>query len=96
MKRGGIDNDWEDPRKVSLPKLILKRLALKLGYRIWSGWLSIVVFTVLLGLIMYLLRSYECPVRRALGFPLSRSEKVATGIYQHPWEQDCVAKTVNP
>jgi hypothetical protein len=96
MKSGGTDNEWESPRKLSVLRLILKRFALKLGYAIWSGWLSILVFTLLLGLIMYLLTSYECPVRRALGFPLSRSKDVATGFYEYPWEQDCEAKTGNP
>jgi hypothetical protein len=96
MKSGGKDNDWESPSTFIVLKLIVKRLAHKLGYGIWSGWLSIVVFTLLLGLAMYLLSSYECPVRRALGFPLSRSKDVATGFYEHPWEQDCEAKTENP
>jgi hypothetical protein len=77
-------------------KLILKRFALKLGDRIWSGWLSMIVFTLLLGLILYLFSSYECPVRRALGYPLSRSKNVATALYAHPWEQDCEANDVKP
>lgn len=77
-------------------KLILKRFALKLTHRIWSGWLSIIVFGVLLGLAMYVLSFYECPVRRALGYPLSRSERVATAFYAHPWEQNCEANTVKP
>jgi hypothetical protein len=57
---------------LSVLKLIVKRFALKLGYAIWSRWLSFFVFLFLLGLIMHLLSSYECPVRRALGFPLSQ------------------------
>jgi hypothetical protein len=77
-------------------KLIIKRFAVGLGYRIWSGWLSIIVLAFLLGLIMYLLVSYECPVRRALGYPLSRSKNVATAFYAHPWEQDCEADSAKP
>jgi hypothetical protein len=81
---------------MTVQKLILKRFALKLGDRIWSGWLSMIVFTLLLGLILYLLSSYECPVRRALGYPLSRSKNVATAFYAHPWEQDCETNDVKP
>jgi hypothetical protein len=68
-------------------KLILKRFAGKLGYRIWA-LLSVFLFTILFGLIMYLLNSYECPVRRALGYPLSRSKNVATAFHGN--------KTVRP
>jgi hypothetical protein len=81
---------------VTVLKLILKRFALQLGYGIWSGWLSILVFTLLLCLILYLLSSYECPVRRALGIHSPRSENVATAFYEHPWEQNCEANDVKP
>jgi hypothetical protein len=77
-------------------KLIVRRLGVGLVGRIWSGWLSIIVFGLLLGLIMYLFVSYECPVRRALGFPLSRSKNVATAFYAHPWEQNCEADSAKP
>lgn len=77
-------------------KLILKRFAPKLGYRIWAGWLSMLVFILLLSLILYLISSYECPIRRALGFPLSRSKDVATAFHPHSWEQDCRASDVKP
>lgn len=77
-------------------KLILKRFTLKLADRIWSGWLSMIVATLLLGLIMYVFSSYECPIRHALGYPLSRSQNPATAFYAHPWEQDCEAYDVNP
>lgn len=82
--------------KATVLKLIAKRFVLQLGYKIWSGWLSIIVFTLLLGLILYLLSSYECPIRHALRYPLSRSENVITGFYEHPWEQDCQANDVKP
>ena len=81
---------------VTVLKLILRRFVRKLGYSIWSGWLSFFVFIFLLSLILYLLSSYECPVRRALGFPLSRSKDVATAFYEAPWEQDCEANGVKP
>jgi hypothetical protein len=87
-------NGKHDERNCS--RLILKRFAVGLGYHIWSGWLSIIVFSLLLGLVMYLVSFYECPIRRALGYPLSRSENVATGFYEHPWEQDCQANNVRP
>jgi hypothetical protein len=77
-------------------RLIIKRFALKLTYGIWSSWLSLIVFTLLLGLLMYLLSDYECPIRRALGYPLSRIEKLATAFYPHPWEQDCEANDMKP
>jgi hypothetical protein len=77
-------------------KLILKRFVVNLGYRIWSDWLSLLVFFVLLCSIMYLLSPYECAVRRALGLPLSRSKDVATAFYPFPWEQDCEANAVKP
>ena len=77
-------------------KLILKRFVSGLAYAIWSNWLSMVVFLVLLGLALYFLSSYECPIRRALGFPLSRSEDVVTGFYEHPWEQNCEADIKKP
>jgi hypothetical protein len=82
--------------KATVLKLIVKRLAVGIASRIWSGWLSVIVFGLLLGLIMYLLVSYECPVRRALGYPLSRSKNVATAFYAHPWEQNCEADSVRP
>jgi hypothetical protein len=75
---------------------ILKRFAVGLGYQIWSRWLSLIVFTLLVALVMYLVSSYECPIRRALGYPLSLSENVVTGFYEHPWEQDCLANNVKP
>jgi hypothetical protein len=81
---------------VTVVKLIAKRFVRKLGYSIWSSWLSFFVFILLLGLLMYLLSSYECSVRRALGYPLSRSRDVATAFYEHPWEQDCEANQVKP
>jgi len=77
-------------------KLILRRFVRQLGYSIWSSWLSLLVFLVVLSLILYLLSSYECPVRRALGFPLSRSKDVATAFYEAPWEQDCEAVSAKP
>lgn len=50
-------------------KLIVRRFALKLGCRIWSGWLSIIIaFSFFLGA-MYVLSFYECSIRRALGYP---------------------------
>jgi hypothetical protein len=76
-------------------KLIVKRFALGLGYRTW-GWLSIFLFALLLGLVMYLLSSYECPIRRALGYPLSPSKNPATAFYPHAWEQDCEANSAKP
>ena len=89
MKPGSATN-------VTVLKLILKRFARKLGYSIWSSWLALLVFLVVLCLILYLLSSYECPVRRALGYPLSRSKNVATGFYERPWEQDCEATDGKP
>jgi hypothetical protein len=77
-------------------KLILKRFFRKLGYEIWGSWLALMIFVAVLSLILYLLSSYECPVRRALGFPLSRSKDVATAFYEAPWEQDCEAKGAKP
>ena len=77
-------------------KLILKRFVSGLAYQIWSRWLSMIVFIFLLALALYFLSSYECPVRRALGLPLSRSEDVATAFYAHPWEQDCEADNKKP
>ena len=77
-------------------KRIVKRFARKLAYTIWSSWLSVLVFGLLLGLLMYALSDYECPIRRALGFPLDRSENPATAFHPHPWEQDCTAATGQP
>jgi len=87
-----MDNDFNTPNNLSVLKLILKRLVLKLGYAIWESWFSFVVFILLISVLLYLISAYECPVRRALGFPLSRSKDVATGFYEHPWERDCEAK----
>ncbi len=77
-------------------KLILKRFTRKLGYSLWSTWISFFVFAALLCVVLYLLSPYECPIRRALGLPLSRSENVATGFYEHPWEQNCEAYYAKP
>jgi hypothetical protein len=92
MKSGGTENEWESPRRLSILRLIVKRLVHKLGYSIWSGWLSFIVLGFLLVLIMYLLSSYECTVRRALGYPLSPSKTVPS----HAWERDCEAKSAKP
>jgi hypothetical protein len=89
------NNKSDNPSKLNA-SLILKRFALKLSDRIWRGWLSMIVFVLLLGLIMYVLSAYECPGRRALGYPLSRSDRVATAFYAHPWEQNCEANDVKP
>ena len=77
-------------------KLIFKRFVSGLANEIWSRWLSMLLFVLLLGLALYFLSPYECPVRRALGFPLSRSKDVATAFYGHPWEQDCEADSREP
>jgi hypothetical protein len=79
---------------VTVLKLIFRRFALKLGYRIWSGWLSIIVFSLPLGFVLRLIRSCECPVRRALGYAWSRSENAATAFHPRSWEQDCKANGV--
>jgi hypothetical protein len=71
-------------------KLILKRFSLQLGYRLWSG-VSIIIFLFVLVFILYLFAPYECPVRRALGFPLSRSENAGTDR-----EQDCETGGAKP
>ena len=77
-------------------KLIVKRFATKLVYAIWSSWLSVLIFTLLLGLLMYALSDLECPIRRALGFPLDRSKDPATAFHPHPREQDCTAGIGKP
>jgi hypothetical protein len=79
-------------------KLILKRFASKLTYSLWSVWISFLVFAALLCVALYLLSPYECPVRRAVGLSLSRSDeqKVVTGFFEHPWEQDCEAYYAKP
>jgi hypothetical protein len=78
-------------------KLIFNRLAVGVGYYVWVC-VSIILFFLLLVLTMYFVGPYECPIRRALGFPLSRTppENVATAIYAGPWEQDCQATVVKP
>ena len=43
--------------------------------------LSILLFLFLLVLTMYVVSSYEYPIRPALGYPLFRSKNVATAIY---------------
>jgi hypothetical protein len=80
----------------SVAKLILKRFISKLGYEIWRSWLALMIFIAVLSLILYLLSSYECPVRRALGFPLARSKDAATAFYGSPWEQNCEAPGATP
>ena len=75
---------------------MIKRFGQKLADEIWSSWLSLLLFLLFLLLVFYVLSPFECPVRRALGFPLSRSEDVATGIHEGAWEQDCEAKAVKP
>ena len=77
---------------MTILKLVVKRFVLKIGYSIWNQWLSLVVFGALMVLILYLISPYECPVRRALGYPLSRSESVPS----HAWEQRCEANGVKP
>jgi hypothetical protein len=96
MQSGWTDKERINASKLSPARLILKRFVLKLSDRIWSGWLSMILFVFLLGLIMYVLSFYECPVRRALGYPLSRSKNVATAFYAHPWEQDCEGNSAKP
>jgi hypothetical protein len=61
-------------------QLILRRFTLKLGYRLW-GFVSVSLFFLLLVIIMYFLRDYECPVRRALGLPTSFQE--SEGAFAH-------------
>jgi len=92
MKSGETENDWERPKKLGVLRLILKRLVHKVGYSIWKEWLSFIVFGLVLVLIMYLISSYECPVRRALGYPLSRTENVPS----HGWEQNCETESAKP
>jgi hypothetical protein len=84
------------PTNGTVLKLILRRIARNLGYSIWTNWLGLLVFLFISSLILYLLSAYECPVRRALGFPLSRSQDVATAFYESPWEQDCEVKDAKP
>lgn len=76
-------------------KLILKRFTRKLAYNLWSTWISLLVFAALFCVVLYLLSHYECPVRRALGLSLSRSEEVATALAPG-WEQDCEAYYAKP
>ena len=87
-----MENDLNKPSSLTVLKLIFNRVVVKLGYAIWESWFSFVVFIVLLSALFYLISAYECPIRRALGFPLSRSQDVATAFYEQPWEQDCQAK----
>jgi hypothetical protein len=79
-------------------KVILKRFASKLADSLWSAWISLLVFVALLCVVFYLLSPYECPIRRALGLALSRTDekRVVTGFYEHPWEQDCEAYYARP
>jgi hypothetical protein len=92
METGETENEWESPKKLGVLRLILKRLVHKLGYRIWNGWLSFIVFGLVLVLIMYLISSYECSVRRALGYPLSRTKNMPS----HGWERNCETESVKP
>jgi hypothetical protein len=78
-----------------VPKLILKRFVSKFSYIVWSI-LSIFIFTLLLGLIMYFLSTYDCPARRALGYAVSPRKSAANRFFRHPWKQDCEAKGENP
>jgi hypothetical protein len=75
-------------------KLILRRFALKLGDRIWSGWLSALLFTLFLGLLMYVLSDYECPIRRALGYPTEKQSSYS--VFFHLREHNCEPPTVKP
>jgi hypothetical protein len=95
--RGNLINRYIALRAMNTTvlKLILRRIALKVGYRLWS-LVSIIMFLILLGFVMYAIRDYECPVRRALGLPPSRSDNVATAFHPHPWEQNCEAPSVKP
>lgn len=96
LAHAGYRLERQSEKKMTVLKLILKRFVSGLAYQIWSRWLSMVVILLFLALILYFLSSYECPVRRALGFPQSRSENVATAFYAHPWEQDCEAGDTKP
>ena len=77
-------------------KLVVKRFALKLADSSWRSWLSALIITLLLGLLMYAVSDLECPVRRALGFPLERTKNPATAFHPHPWERDCTAGAGTP
>ena len=88
-----MDNDLHKTSNLTVLKLIFMRVVGKFGYSIWESWLALFVFLFLLSGLLYLISAYECPLRRALGFPLSRSQD-ATGAFYYGrlWEQDCQAK----
>jgi hypothetical protein len=80
-------------------KLILKRFLPRLSLHFFAWYIAPFTLILLLGLLMHVLSYYECPyyecpIRRAVGYPLSRSESVATALYPHPWEQNCEANDV--
>jgi hypothetical protein len=88
--------EWSGGRGMNstVLKLILKRFVGQFSQRMLAYFIVPLIFIFLLCLIMYVLTRYECPVRRAVGYPSEKPPGYRTYI-RYYWEHNCDSAPVN-